>query len=169
MNRIFAFALLLCLSTPAQALQNVNATQLAARILVTKSDRNMYLFDKDGNLIKTYQISLGKSPVGTKRQEGDNKTPEGKYFIESRNQNSDYYLSLRISYPSPADAQRARRQGVSPGGDIFIHGMPNGKEWMHWKYSKKKDWTNGCIAVNNAEIQELWSLVPDKTPILILP
>jgi murein L,D-transpeptidase YafK len=141
----------------------------AAKIVVYKAERRMDLFDKQGNPIRSYRVSLGKNPVGDKLQEGDGKTPEGKYYIDTRNPESRYHLSLRISYPNKSDLWRAKRLGVDPGGDIFIHGLPNNKSWMSWKYNKQKDWTDGCIAVNDKEIREIWEMVPDGIPIYIKP
>lgn len=180
MIRLFSLALCLCflVALPATAaellpedrtapadLRNVKA----AAIMVYKSERRMDLVDEHGQPIRTYMISLGKSPVGDKEREGDNRTPEGKYIIDARNLNSKFYKSLRISYPNTSDRWRAKKKGVSPGGDIFIHGLPNGKGWMRWKYNKNEDWTNGCIGVYNYEINEIWSLVDDGTPIFIKP
>lgn len=180
MIRCFLFTLALCLfiAAPAHAadllpedraapadLRNVKA----AAIMVYKSERRMDLVDERGQPIRTYMISLGKNPVGDKEREGDNRTPEGKYTIDTRNVNSKFYRSLRVSYPNPSDRARAKKKGVSPGGDIFIHGLPNGKGWMRWKYNKNEDWTNGCIGVYNYEINEIWSLVDDGTPIFIKP
>jgi murein L,D-transpeptidase YafK len=142
---------------------------VVTKILVTKSDRMMYLFDQNGAVMRTYPVSLGRNPEGRKMEEGDGKTPEGHYFIDTRNENSDYFLSLRISYPSREDTARAKKMCVKPGGAIFIHGTPNGKEWMTWKYNSKNDWTDGCIAVSNKDMKEIWSLVPDHTPITIVP
>lgn len=141
----------------------------AAQIVVYKSERRMDLLDASNRPIRSYRVSLGKNPVGTKERYADYKTPEGRYYISWRNPNSDYHLSLKISYPDKNDLARAKRQGVDPGGDIFIHGMPNGQGWKIWKYSKSRDWTNGCIAVNDDEMNEIWNLVPDNTPIIIKP
>ncbi len=141
----------------------------AAQVIVYKSERRMDLLDKSGNVLRTYLVSLGKTPEGHKQKEGDGKTPEGRYIIDARNENSKFHLSLRISYPDASDRSRAKKNNVSPGGGIFIHGTPNGKGWMRWKYNKNKDWTDGCIAVYNFEIREIWDLVPDGTPILIKP
>lgn len=141
----------------------------AAKVVVYKSERRMDLLDDRGRAIRSYQVSLGKNPQGYKQQLGDNRTPEGLYTIDWRNPQSAYHLSMRISYPNKNDLWRAQRQGVSPGGDIFIHGLPNGKGWKRWKYNKGRDWTNGCIAVYDDEMREIWSLVPDGTPILIKP
>ena len=142
----------------------------AAKIIVYKAERRMDLLDKNGWPLRSYQVSLGKDPIGDKRQEGDGKTPEGNYIIDGRNPKSKFHLSLRISYPNQSDLWRSRKMGIKdPGRDIFIHGLPNGKGWMRWKYNKKNDWTDGCIAVDNDEIEELWNLVDDGTPILIKP
>ncbi len=141
----------------------------AAQVIVYKAERRMDLIDSRGRPLRSYQVSLGKNPVGSKERMGDNKTPEGRYTIDWRNPESAYHLSLRISYPNKADKWRADKQGVNPGGDIFIHGAPNGQGWKKWKYNKSRDWTNGCIAVTDAEIREIWNLVPDGTPIIIKP
>lgn len=140
-----------------------------ARVEVRKGERKMFLYDTAGNVLKSYPVSLGKNPVGHKLREGDGKTPEGRYTISGRNENSKYHLSLRISYPAKQDVRRAKNLGVDPGGDIYIHGKPNSKDWMFWKYSKGKDWTDGCIAVSDNEIRELWQLVQEGTPIDITP
>lgn len=139
------------------------------QVVVIKSERVMHLLDRHNNIIKSYKISLGKNPVGDKEREGDGRTPEGSYIIDARNPNSRFHLSLRISYPNKSDKWRAKKANVDPGGDIFIHGMPNGKAWQWWKYSKKLDWTDGCIAVTDKEIREIWDLVADGTPIVIRP
>jgi len=136
-------------------------------VLVEKSARKMYLL-KDGERIREYDVSLGDDPVGHKRQEGDEKTPEGKYVIDWRNPNSSYHLSLHISYPDDADKSQAERRGVSPGGAIFIHGRPNGFGWSEALF-KGRDWTDGCISVSNREIEEIWDLVDNGTPIEIRP
>lgn len=143
--------------------------QRVAEIQVFKSERRMELQDKYGNVIRSYRIALGKNPIGHKQHEGDNRTPEGRYMINGRNPSSIYHLSLRINYPSAKDRAEAKKRGKSPGGDIFIHGMPNGRGWMWWKYNTKSDWTNGCIAVADKDIREMWDLVADETPITIRP
>jgi murein L,D-transpeptidase YafK len=128
------------------------------------SKKNRVLELKSGeHILKRYKISLGFSPDGHKTKSGDGRTPEGQYWINRRNPRSDYYLSLGISYPNANDVARARSMGVSPGGDIFIHGGPRRSADR-----KKKDWTAGCIAVSDAEIEEIWSLVPTGIPITIL-
>ena len=137
------------------------------RIVVVKHKRRMYLY-VDGRIVKEYKVSLGSNPIGPKFEQGDNRTPEGIYYIDWRNPDSAFHLSLRISYPNDNDLARARERGVNPGGMIMIHGLPNGKGDMintHWS----TDWTNGCIAVTNQEMEELWAVVPTGTPIEIRP
>jgi len=137
------------------------------RIVVQKSVRALSVF-RNGQLIKTYQVALGENPVGAKEQEGDMKTPEGFYTIDYRNPRSDFHLALHISYPSPADVERAKARGISAGCDIMIHGLPNGMGWMG-DLHHQKDWTAGCIALTDPEIEELWRITPDGTPIEIRP
>jgi murein L,D-transpeptidase YafK len=139
---------------------------LAESVLVDKSERKMWLIH-EGRKYREYDISLGDSPVGHKEREGDEKTPEGSYIIDYRNPESRFYLSLHISYPREEDEEKAQRKGVMPGGNIFIHGLPNGLEKMSSSYVGR-DWTDGCIAVSNQAIEELWVLVQDGTPIEIL-
>lgn len=138
----------------------VPASQRADRIHVDKSERRMQLL-RGGKVLRTYRILLGDAPVGHKRQQGDEKTPEGDYRISGRNPNSRFHLSLRVSYPNDADRKQARKRGVDPGGDIMIHG---GNSVLY-----PFDWTDGCIAVSNKEIEEIWSLVPTGIPIRINP
>lgn len=139
----------------------------ADRILVEKAKRSLTLF-RQGKILKTYAIALGTEPVGHKLQEGDGRTPEGVYRISGRNPQSKYHLSLRISYPNEADRESARKRGVSPGGDIMIHGLPNGSGALGAAH-RLRDWTIGCIAVTNEEIKEIWDAVPDGTEIEIRP
>ncbi|KAF1707230.1 L,D-transpeptidase family protein [Pseudoxanthomonas sacheonensis] len=132
----------------------------ADAIRVFKSTRRMELL-RAGKVLRAYRIALGDTPVGPKRQQGDERTPEGDYRITYRNPQSRFHLSLRVSYPNRADREQARKRGVDPGGDIMIHGStPPG-------YTR--DWTDGCIAVTNAQIEEIWRLVPVGTPIRINP
>ncbi len=119
-------------------------------------------------VVKSYKVALGKNPFGPKRQEGDNKTPEGLYMIDKHNSKSSFHLSLHISYPSAADRERALRDGVRPGGDIMIHGIKNGLGWIG-PFHRLSDWTQGCIAVTNREIEEIYTLVSDGTPIELQP
>ena len=134
-------------------------------IIVEKALRRMDLMAGD-KVIRSYDIAVGFTPLGHKQQEGDGKTPEGRYVIEGRNPESAYHLSLKVSYPDAADRAAAASRGVSPGGDIFIHGAPN---WWFLPVQPPGDWTRGCIAVTKAEIEEIWRLVPDGTPIEIRP
>ena len=137
------------------------------RIVVEKSARRLSVF-RDGNQIKTYQIALGRRPVGAKQEEGDMKTPEGIYNIDGRNPQSNFHLALHISYPSDEDDRRAAARGVSAGYDIMIHGIQNGRGWIG-AFHRWSDWTAGCIAVTDEEIEELWRLTPDGTEIEIRP
>jgi murein L,D-transpeptidase YafK len=111
---------------------------------------------------------LGRNPVGPKQEEGDMKTPEGVYTIDYRNPNSDYHLALHISYPSAEDTARATARGVNAGSDIMIHGLPNGKSWIGTAH-RNMDWTAGCIAITDEEIEELWRVTPEGTTIEIRP
>lgn len=139
----------------------------ADSVVVIKSKRVLMLM-QNGEILKSYRIALGGNPAGHKMKAGDKKTPEGSYVIDSRNPNSSFHLSLRISYPSRADVQRAEDLGVSPGGSIMIHGLK--PQFAHLgKLHREKDWTEGCIAVTDKEIEEIWRLVPDGTPIVIKP
>lgn len=139
----------------------------ADKVLIEKKERRLTLLS-NGEVIKTYKIALGGNPVGPKDRQGDNKTPEGLYIIESRNRNSGYYLSLRISYPNSEDKKRAKKLGVDPGGDIMIHGIKNGLSWVGSIHSKF-DWTEGCIAVTDEEMDEIDRLVPNGTLVEIRP
>jgi L,D-peptidoglycan transpeptidase YkuD (ErfK/YbiS/YcfS/YnhG family) len=139
----------------------------ADKVLIKKQARQLTLLSK-GEVIKTYTIALGGNPVGPKEREGDNKTPEGIYFIDSRNGNSGFHLSLHISYPNELDNMRARELGVRPGGDIMIHGIKNGFSPVGASHAGI-DWTQGCIAVTNQEMQEIYKLVPDGTLVEITP
>jgi murein L,D-transpeptidase YafK len=121
-----------------------------------------------GKAIATFAAGFGVNPVGHKQQQGDRKTPEGKYVLDYKNPNSAFYRSIHISYPNNADREAAHRAGVSPGGDIMIHGIRNGLGWLGGLH-RNRDWTDGCIAVTNAEIREIWSRVPDGTRVEIRP
>ena len=137
------------------------------KILIEKSKRTLTLISQ-GEKLKSYKIALGGNPIGHKERRGDQKTPEGIYAISGRNFSSQYHLSLRISYPNENDKKRARELGVSPGGDIMIHGIKNGFSWTDSDHSQV-DWTEGCIAVTNKEIEEIARLTPDGTTVEILP
>jgi len=139
----------------------------ADRVLVLKKERTLQLLQQ-GKVIRSYKIALGGDPIGAKARQGDHKTPEGVYLLDSRNAHSQFYKSIHISYPSPRDRAAARKNGVSPGGDVFVHGLPNGYGWVGASH-RLKDWTDGCIAVTNEEIDEIWRAVADGTPIEIRP
>jgi murein L,D-transpeptidase YafK len=136
-------------------------------ILVKKAAKELTLYS-GVTVIKTYKVALGKDPVGHKIRQGDRKTPEGMYFIDARNENSKYHLALHISYPDAIDDYKARNLGSTPGGGIMIHGTGEEYEWMG-KLHASINWTDGCIAVTNEEIEEIWNLVPDGTLIEIAP
>ncbi len=133
----------------------------ADKILIEKKERRLSLISK-GKVLKTYQIALGGNPNGPKERQGDNKTPEGTYVIDSKNRDSRYHLSLHISYPNEKDKKRAKQHGVSPGGDIMIHGLKNGFSWVGDLHTEV-DWTKGCIAVTDKEIEEIDKLAPNGT------
>ena len=142
------------------------AEESADRIVLRKAKRELTLW-RDGKVIRTYRVSLGRTPAGAKDREGDGKTPEGSYTISGRNRASKFHLSLRISYPERRDRERAALLQLPPGGDIMIHGLPNGQDSGEGYLGS--DWTEGCIAVTNREIEEIWRLVPNGTPIRIEP
>lgn len=139
----------------------------ADQLVIEKGKRRLLVLSQ-GVLVRTYQVALGRSPVGPKMREGDNKTPEGNFVIDWRNPRSGYHLALHISYPSPEDVSRAKAGGYSPGSAIMIHGIRNGFGWVG-RLHRLVDWTRGCIALTNPEIDELWQIVPDGTPIRIDP
>jgi murein L,D-transpeptidase YafK len=139
----------------------------ADRVVVIKKDRTLQLLFQ-GKILKTYKIALGGEPIGPKSQQGDHKTPEGVYVLDSRNAHSRFYKSIHISYPNDQQRDSARRRGVSPGGDVFIHGLPNGFGLVGAEH-RLRDWTDGCIAVTDQEIDEIWAGVANGTPIEIRP
>jgi murein L,D-transpeptidase YafK len=139
----------------------------ADAVLVVKSERKLYLL-KAGRILKSMDVSLGLVPTGAKQREGDFRTPEGRYHLESRNVDSDYFLSILVSYPSDADRVRARKQGVEPGGQIMIHGLPNAPRYELAHY-QSTDWTDGCIAVSNSDMVDIWLMTRESTPIEIRP
>jgi murein L,D-transpeptidase YafK len=154
------------LAAPAPP-QNAVQSSTVDRIIVLKSEHIMRLYSHD-KLIKEYHVALGLNPIGPKRRKGDNKTPEGSYTIDLKNPHSQFHLSMRVSYPNAQDRERARHQGVDPGGAIMIHGLPREFAWLGARH-RENDWTWGCIAVTNPEIEEIWSLVEVGTKIEIRP
>lgn len=149
-------------------MKQATLTSPVDNILVDKSNRKMHLRHGD-KIVKTYKISLGKDPVGAKVKSGDNKTPEGQYSIVKHNPKSAYHLSLKISYPNEEQIKAAKDGGYDPGGDIMIHGYPNKASFLFRFKHRWKDWTAGCIAVTNDEIEEIYDAVKDGTPITIVP
>ena len=143
----------------------VSTLTLADKVLVLKGERKLLLMKSD-QVLKTYTVSLGGNPVGPKIEKGDHKTPEGNYVLDRHNAHSQYHKSIHISYPNADDVARAKKLGVPAGGELFIHGLPND---FKGPGDDQGDWTDGCIAVTNAEIDEIWRMVADGTPIEIKP
>lgn len=140
---------------------------VADRVVVRKSERKLLLMTGD-SILRTYKIALGLNPVGHKERAGDFRTPEGSYQLTRRNSRSEYFLSIQVSYPSERDLKRARRNRWDPGGAIMIHGLPN--QMRHAPaYYESRDWTDGCIAVSNADMLEIWLLTPENVSIEIRP
>jgi len=140
---------------------------VADEVIIDKSDRELHLLS-NGEIFRTFKIALGIRPQGDKKKEGDFKTPEGKYLLDVRNPNSDYFLSIHVSYPSAADRREARQNGLDPGGSIMIHGQPN-LPTRSETYYRTQDWTNGCIAVSNSDMIDIWLMTGNNTPIEIRP
>jgi murein L,D-transpeptidase YafK len=144
-----------------------DALPVASRIVVHKSARRLELL-RGEQVLRAYRVALGLNPVGHKERAGDFRTPEGVYSLIKRNPRSDFFLSMQVSYPAAQDLSRARRNGWDPGGSIMIHGLPNEPKKTA-EYYATQDWTDGCIAVSNSDMVEIWMLVPDGTPIEIRP
>lgn len=170
--RIFsALVLLIALGLGLLALYNFRLppapppplTGVVDRILIEKSARRLTVF-REGEALRSYRVALGFAPVGDKERQGDGRTPEGLFRIDRRNEGSAYHLSLGLDYPRPEDRARAAAGGYDPGGDIFIHGQPNALRGLA---TLRRDWTAGCIAVSDAEIEELWRVVPIGTEVEI--
>lgn len=139
----------------------------ADRVVVEKGDRKLHLV-KNGEAFRTFDIALGIRPAGDKKFEGDFRTPEGTYLLDIRNPNSEFFLSIHVSYPNGQDIREARSQGLDPGGAIMIHGQPNMPTRSEAYYSTQ-DWTNGCIAVSNSDMIDIWLMTANNTPIEIRP
>ncbi|WP_235937727.1 L,D-transpeptidase family protein [Marinobacter caseinilyticus] len=156
---------------PAAASElNVSAMQDGTsvnQVLIRKQERRLYLMSGE-DVVRSYRIGLGDNPTGHKLFEGDERTPEGQYTLDWRNSNSDYYKSIHVSYPNQQDRALAEAWGLDPGGSIMIHGLPNDAGDLAFAFVGL-DWTDGCIAVSNEEMDEIWQLVADGTPIKILP
>lgn len=173
MGILRSISILACVIAPwqplvlAQESGAVPAPDPADSVLVVKSERKLYLL-KAGRVLRAFDVSLGLVPNGPKQREGDFRTPEGKYRLETRNVDSDYFLSIQVSYPDETDRARARAQGVDPGGQIMIHGLPNEPKNDLRRY-QDSDWTDGCIAVSNADMVDIWLMTRESTPIEIRP
>ena len=158
-------ATLLILLMPA--LIEAGEFPVADLVIIEKDARLLHLM-LDGTPFRTFKIALGMVPVGDKKQEGDFKTPEGRYILDRRNPDSDYFLSIHISYPNKRDREYARRRGMDPGGDIMIHGQPNGYGWAA-PVLQLFSWTDGCIALSDSNMDAIWEAVDPGTPIEIQP
>ena len=166
-NLVLLLVVLVAGAAQATAPRQQAASEKADSILILKKDHLLELL-KGGKVIRTYKVALGRGGLAPKEKEGDERTPEGHYIIDSRNEHSAFYRALHISYPNEEDRKRAARKGVSPGGAIMIHGIKNGFGWIGAQH-RRFDWTAGCIAVTDDEIDEIWSLVPIGTPVEIRP
>jgi murein L,D-transpeptidase YafK len=163
---LLAVSLVVALVVACRTQQPVARLAPADRVVVHKAERKLLLMH-EGTVERSYPVQLGLNPVGQKEREGDSRTPEGTYRL-THNPRSDYYLSLKVSYPNEADLERARTHHWDPGGLIMIHGQPNVLKHAA-EYYRTHDWTDGCIAVSNADMAEIWRLTRDGMPIDILP
>ena len=162
---LFAVAFV-CTSGSAQN-QPTSSREPVDHIIILKSAHTMTLM-RGSHVVKTYMVALGRQPVGAKDREGDHRTPEGQYIIDSKIADSRFHLALHISYPNAADRARALKLGVNPGGAVEIHGLESRYAWLG-PLHRQIDWTDGCVAVTNSEIDEIWPLVPVGTPVEIRP
>lgn len=160
-------AAIMAVSMAADPIAAASDFPIADKVLVEKGKRKLHLV-KNGEFFRTFDIALGMFPIGDKSKEGDQKTPEGVYQLDMRNPDSDFFLSIHISYPDGADRQSARANGLDPGGQIMIHGQPNEPTYSEAYYAKE-DWTNGCIAVSNSDMIDIWLMTPDSVQIEIRP
>ncbi|MDJ0813517.1 MAG: L,D-transpeptidase family protein [Woeseiaceae bacterium] len=149
----------------ALVLMSAAVAETADSVLVDKSDEKLYLL-REGAVIAEYSVSFGANPKGHKQQEGDERTPEGSYVLDYKKEDSEFYRAIHISYPNEKDRESAAERGVDPGGAIMIHGQRNGLGWLSF-ITQRFDWTDGCIAVTNGEMDEIWDAVPVDTPIEI--
>ena len=176
--RILATLLIACLASasfagdlpgaqPVMLRSSDESLPMVDRVVVHKARRRLELMH-GGNVVRSYHIALGLSPTGQKERSGDFRTPEGDYRLARRNSRSDYFLSIAVSYPNETDLRRARARHWQTGGSIMIHGLPNLMK-RDVDYYQRTDWTDGCIAVSDADMVEIWMLTPDNAPIDILP
>lgn len=159
----------LAAASPAQqpGQNSADANQQVDRIVVVKSTRTLTL--QNGNrVLKTFKVALGSNPIGAKEREGDHKTPEGEYFVDAKNPHSQFHMALHLSYPSAEDRLRARKLGTSPGGDVEIHGLGKAYGWVGARH-RMRDWTDGCVAVTNEEIEDIFKMVAVGTRVEIKP
>jgi murein L,D-transpeptidase YafK len=163
--RLFITVFILFTTWPLLFAQNTSVG--ADRVIVYKRERKLVLLSQ-GKELSSYKVALGGEPVGPKTRQGDHRTPEGIYTLDSRNPNSHYYKAFHISYPNSKDMAAAKKLGVSPGGDIMLHGLPKEYAWVG-KAHTLHDWTDGCVAVTDEEMDEIWKLVRVGTPIEIKP
>ncbi len=161
---VFCLMLACALPLPPPAAAAVDPADF---VLVRKSAARLYLM-RDGEILKSYGIALGRNPIGAKVEEGDMRTPEGRYYLDYKKTDSAFYRAIHISYPNDWDRLRAAARGVSPGGMIMIHGQKNGLAWRT-RITQRLNWTNGCIAVSNDAMDEIWDAVAEGTPIQIVP
>ena len=138
----------------------------ASKVLVLKTEHKLLLLDGSNNVVGTYSVAIGRGGVEPKQHQGDHRSPEGLYLIDHHKRDSRFHRALHVSYPNDADRERARKLGLEPGGDIMIHGIQNGLGWLG-PLHRSLDWTDGCIAVTDAEIEEIYAAVPDGTPVEI--
>lgn len=164
--RLLPLMVLAVLGTAAST-ATASVIEMADRVVVRKSERRLLLM-RGERVLRSFDVALGLSPTGAKQREGDFRTPEGNYLLAGRNPNSDFFLAIQVDYPGPDDLRRASEDGVDPGGQIMIHGQPN-RPSRPLEYYQSRDWTNGCIAVSNADMVDIWLMTPDNTPIQILP
>jgi murein L,D-transpeptidase YafK len=158
---------LLTACAPVPGADTSASVPLTTRLIVDKREHTMRAYRGD-TLLREFRVALGRGGLAAKVKQGDGRVPEGEYTIDTRNPNSAFHLSLRISYPTERQIRDAAARGTDPGGDIMIHGLPNGQAKIG-EFHRLVDWTEGCIAVTNSEIEWLWQSVPDGTPILIKP
>lgn len=164
---LFVLFLSACSTSPSQQYPKISETVQVDKVLVLKSQNKMHLL-KRGRIVKSYDISLGGNPIGHKVQEGDLRTPEGRYYLIYKNNKSKFYRSITVSYPNERDIERAEQRGVSPGSGIVIHGFPNELGDVTGPF-EPLNWTEGCIAVRNAEMDEFFEIIALNTPIEIRP
>ena len=162
MRKVFVFTVALITASGA-----VQSQQMADQVLVDKSEARLYLL-KDSEIITSYKVRFGSNPKGHKQQQGDGRTPEGSYVLDYKNINSAFYKSIHVSYPNAQDRKSAWKRGVDPGGDIMIHGQANGWSWFE-PVMQYFNWTDGCIALRDGDMEEVWKAVRVGTPIVIRP